>query len=88
MFLSLNISESGLLVPYEIANLIATNTNILHHYLQEMGRLSNNDFEYSLTNHKAILEALKNRDAQKAKDIILKSMDYNLSRFKAVFKKK
>lgn len=69
-------------------NIMLNYQDILHHYLQEMGRLSNNDFEYSLTNHKAILEALKNRDAQKAKDIILKSMDYNLSRFKAVFKKK
>lgn len=69
-------------------NIMLNYKDILHHYLQEMGRLSNNNFEYSLNNHKAILEALKNREAKKAKDIILKSMDYNFTRFKDAFKKK
>lgn len=68
-------------------NIMLNYKDILYRYLQEMGRASNDDFEFSINNHKAILEALRSRNAKKAKQIITASMDFNLTRFEGTFKK-
>jgi GntR family transcriptional repressor for pyruvate dehydrogenase complex len=68
-------------------NLMLNYKDILYHYLEEMNKKSNGDFGYSVSNHQAIFEALRNKQAYEAKRIIINSMEHNLSRFQNMFKK-
>jgi GntR family transcriptional repressor for pyruvate dehydrogenase complex len=52
-----------------------------YRYLLSMSKASLNEFEYGLRNHKNIYRALAGKDAQEAKRIISKSMEYNIARF-------
>lgn len=68
-------------------NLMLNFKDIFYHYLEEMNTKSDGDFKYSLSNHRAIFEALKDKQAHEAKRIIMNSMEHNLSRFRSMFKK-
>ncbi len=67
-------------------NLMLNYKNILYRYFEEMNKHPNDDKTYSLNNHKAILEAIKNKNSHQAKQIIMDSMEHNLARFKSMFK--
>ncbi|NLY74418.1 MAG: FadR family transcriptional regulator, partial [Firmicutes bacterium] len=68
-------------------NIMMNYKEIFYHYLEEMNTNSNGDFRYSLSNHQAIYKALKEKQADKAKQIIMNSMKHNLNRFRSMFKK-
>jgi DNA-binding GntR family transcriptional regulator len=51
-----------------------------------MAEVSNGNFKQAVENHSRIYDALKARDPQKAKAIIEDTFEYNLSRFKDMFK--
>lgn len=55
-------------------------------YFHEMAEASNGNFEKAIQNHTAILEAMKERNAKKTKEIIEGTFEYNLSRFKDMFR--
>jgi GntR family transcriptional repressor for pyruvate dehydrogenase complex len=55
-------------------------------YFTEMAEVSNGNFEQALKNHTAIYEAMKTRKPEKVKKIIEGTFEYNLSRFKNMFK--
>ena len=55
-------------------------------YFREMAEVSNGNFKQAVENHSRIYDALKARDPQKAKAIIEDIFEYNLSRFKDMFK--
>lgn len=67
-------------------NLMLNYKGILYHYFEEMNKRPNDDLTYSINNHKAILEAIKNKQAYQVKQIIMNSMEYNLNRFQSMFK--
>jgi GntR family transcriptional regulator, transcriptional repressor for pyruvate dehydrogenase complex len=67
-------------------NLMLNYKNILYRYFEEMNKHPNDDLTYSLNNHQAIFEAIKNKQSHQAKQIIMDSMEYNLSRFRSMFK--
>lgn len=55
-------------------------------YFEEMAEASNGDFKQAICNHSAIFEALKTRNPEQVKRIIEGTFEYNLSRFKDMFK--
>lgn len=55
-------------------------------YFSEMAEVSNGNFERAIENHSLIYEALKTRNPQQVKKIIDGTFEYNLSRFKDMFK--
>lgn len=55
-------------------------------YFKAMAEVSNGNFERAIKNHTAIYEAMKTRKPQKVKKIIEGTFEYNLSRFKNMFK--
>ena len=55
-------------------------------YFTEMAELSNGDFGMAIGNHTRICQALKERNAEETKRIIEGTFEYNLGRFKDMFK--
>jgi len=55
-------------------------------YFTEMAKASHGQFEKPIENHTKIYEAMQRRDAEEAKSVIIGTFEYNLSRFKDLFK--
>lgn len=55
-------------------------------YFQEMAEASHGNFERAIQNHTSIYQAITERDAPKVKRIIEGTFEYNLERFKGLFK--
>jgi DNA-binding FadR family transcriptional regulator len=55
-------------------------------YFTEMAKASSGQYEKPIENHTHIYEAMVRRDGEAAKEIILGTFEYNLSRFKKLFK--
>ena len=55
-------------------------------YFTEMAKASSGRYEKPIENHTRIYEAMAQRDGEAAKAVILGTFEYNLSRFKKLFK--
>lgn len=55
-------------------------------YFHEMAEASQGNFQKAIRNHTLIYEAMKTKDAETVKQIILGTFEYNLSRFKDMFR--
>ena len=55
-------------------------------YFREMAEVSQGNFQKAVQNHMSIYEALKTREPERVKQIILGTFEYNLSRFKDMFR--
>lgn len=55
-------------------------------YFTEMAKASSGQYEKPIENHTRIYEAMARRDGEAAKEIIIGTFEYNLSRFKKLFK--
>ncbi len=55
-------------------------------YFQEMADASDGNFDHAIQNHTNIYHAILERDAEKTKRIIEGTFEYNLERFKDMFK--
>lgn len=55
-------------------------------YFREMADASGGNFQRAIQNHSNIYQAILERDAEKTKRIIEGTFEYNLERFKNLFK--